>query len=66
MGQAGEAGGLSIRVTISAGVAGYSDELSSGQSLIQAADQALYQAKQAGRNRTATAEGIPESQKPAG
>jgi diguanylate cyclase (GGDEF)-like protein len=58
MGQAGEAGGLSIRVTISAGVAGYSDELSSGQSLIQA--------KQAGRNRTATAEGIPESQKPGG
>ncbi|HEX9675947.1 MAG TPA: GGDEF domain-containing protein [Anaerolineales bacterium] len=66
MGQAGEAGGLSIRVTISAGVAGYSDELSSGQSLIQAADQALYQAKQAGRNRTTTAQGISEPHKPAG
>ena len=66
MGQAGEAGGLSIRVTISAGVAGYSDELSSGQSLIQAADQALYQAKQAGRNRTTTAQGISGPHRPAG
>jgi diguanylate cyclase (GGDEF)-like protein len=66
MGQAsGTGGGVPIRVTISVGVAGYSDELSSGQSLIQAADQALYQAKQAGRNRTAIAQAIPESQKPA-
>jgi len=66
MGQASEAGGgVPIRVTISVGVAGYGEELSSGQSLIQAADQALYQAKQAGRNRTATAQGIPEPQKPA-
>ena len=66
MGQADHAsGGVPIRVTISVGVAGYSDELSNGQSLIQAADQALYQAKQAGRNRTATAQGIPEPQKPA-
>lgn len=66
MGQANVASdGVPIRVTISVGVAGYSDELSSGQSLIEAADQALYQAKQAGRNRTATALGIPEPQKPA-
>ena len=66
MGQANDAsGGLPVRVTISAGVAGFSDELSSGESLIHAADQALYQAKQAGRNRTATAQGIPEQQKPA-
>ena len=66
MGQASESGaGVPIQVTISIGVAGYSDELSSGQSLIQAADQALYQAKQTGRNQTATAEGIPEPQMPA-
>jgi diguanylate cyclase (GGDEF)-like protein len=67
MGQANEAGGgVPVRVTISVGVAGYNDELSSGQSLIQAADQALYQAKQAGRNRTTTAQGISEPHKPAG
>ena len=66
MGQANKAGGgVPVRVTISVGVAGYNDELSSGQALIQAADQALYQAKQAGRNRTVTAQGILEQQKPA-
>jgi diguanylate cyclase (GGDEF)-like protein len=67
MGQANEAGGgVPVRVTISVGVAGYNDELSSGQSLIQAADQALYQAKQAGRNRTTTAQEISEPHKAAG
>ena len=67
MGQANEpGGGVPARVTISVGVAGYSDELSSGQSLIQAADQALYQAKQAGRNRTTTAQGISGPHRPAG
>lgn len=39
-----------ITVTLSAGVANYNNELSIGQ-LINAADQALYQAKQSGRNR---------------
>jgi diguanylate cyclase (GGDEF)-like protein len=67
MGQGNEAGGgVPVRVTISVGVAGYNEELSSGQLLIQAADQALYRAKQAGRNRTTSAQGISEPHKPAG
>jgi two-component system, cell cycle response regulator len=46
------------RVTISAGVASWSEELASGSTLLELADQALYRAKEAGRNRVAM-EGTP-------
>jgi diguanylate cyclase (GGDEF)-like protein len=37
--------------TISAGVAQYTPQASSGEALIKAADEKLYQAKHAGRDR---------------
>jgi len=43
------------RVTISAGVASWSDKYVNGGELIKAADNALYQAKRKGRNRVETA-----------
>lgn len=38
------------KVTISGGIAGFSPQLDTAESVIKAADQALYKAKQAGRN----------------
>lgn len=46
-----EANGRSIRVTVSIGVATSSDCEASAKVLFEAADQALYRAKQSGRNR---------------
>ncbi len=46
-----EVGGMAIRATLSAGVAVLSSHGASGDSLLRAADQALYRAKQTGRNR---------------
>lgn len=45
--------GLDVRVTVSFGVAAISDAVASGEMLIGRADQALYEAKRAGRNRVA-------------
>ena len=45
-----------VSVTISLGIAEYSPELANHGELIALADQALYQAKQEGRNRTVTSE----------
>jgi diguanylate cyclase (GGDEF)-like protein len=41
-----------LRITVSVGVAELSAEMSSGAQLIKCADEALYEAKQSGRNRT--------------
>lgn len=43
---------VEIAVTISVGVASLSDEVYSDETLIKAADDALYEAKRSGRNRT--------------
>ncbi len=40
-----------IKVTISVGIAGFNPEVTDSQSLVQRADEALYGAKQEGRNR---------------
>ncbi len=40
------------KVTVSAGVATYPDDARDGEELIQKTDQAMYQAKKAGRNQT--------------
>jgi diguanylate cyclase (GGDEF)-like protein len=47
-------GGEAVRITVSAGVATYplNDRIQRPEDLVQAADEALYRAKQAGRNRT--------------
>jgi len=47
--------GTVARVTISAGVASWSDKYVNGGELIKAADNALYQAKRKGRNRVEAA-----------
>jgi diguanylate cyclase (GGDEF)-like protein len=47
--------GLGLDLTLSAGVATYPEDAGSGVSLMRAADQALYEAKAAGRNRVVTA-----------
>lgn len=47
-----EYNGNSMDITISAGIAGYSAELDDHSQWIQAADRALYQSKQGGRNKT--------------
>ena len=49
-------GGLAEPVTFSAGVAGVGPRAASLQALLHAADQALYQAKRDGRNRTVLAD----------
>ena len=46
-----DVGGVAIRATFSAGVAVHSAHGGSGESLLRAADEALYRAKQSGRNR---------------
>ncbi len=45
------------RLTVSAGVAAVSGDLASDEALIRAADQSLYRAKEAGRNRTVIDDG---------
>ncbi len=52
---AGPDGPVSIRVTISAGVSEQSSQTPSTTSLVEIADQNLYKAKQAGRNRVCAA-----------
>jgi two-component system cell cycle response regulator len=42
---------LQIQLTLSVGVAGFPQDGKSGEELLKAADQALYQAKRAGRNQ---------------
>jgi two-component system, cell cycle response regulator len=42
---------LRVRMTVSAGVAALTEDLADGDALVARADQALYEAKQAGRNR---------------
>ena len=54
---AAQLSGLAEPVTFSAGVAGVGPRAASLQALLHAADQALYQAKRDGRNRTALAPG---------
>ena len=44
-----------IAVTVSLGVAGLQDNMDAPEKLIAAADEALYQAKQSGRNRVVSA-----------
>jgi two-component system, cell cycle response regulator len=51
-----EFSGIPRPVTISIGVASYPEHGTSRDALVRAADKALYQAKQDGRNRVATAE----------
>ncbi|MGH9858754.1 MAG: GGDEF domain-containing protein, partial [Candidatus Acidiferrales bacterium] len=44
-------GGKKVHVTVSIGVAEYGGKLDSAQAVIDAADRALYRAKEAGRNQ---------------
>lgn len=53
-------------VTVSLGVAGYSDALNTPQAIMVAADQCLYRAKQSGRDRAVMYRGRPFSQSSAG
>ena len=53
-----------LRVTVSIGVAGLGPEMST-EDLIKAADEAHYRAKQAGKNRVAGPEPLPQSEKTA-
>jgi diguanylate cyclase (GGDEF)-like protein len=55
----GEPGEEPVRITVSIGVAAYPRHGASFSSLIEAADQALYDAKQAGRDRVVVAGGAP-------
>ncbi len=50
----------SLQVTVSLGVATFDDRYKSPDDVIKAADQALYEAKESGRNRVITAGGPPE------
>ncbi len=60
------ASGASIEVTMSVGVATLEAGLDSGEALIEAADQALYGAKEAGRNRVVSAHSLPGLDSPQG
>jgi len=53
--------GITAKITVSIGVAGYPQDVSTKQQLVKAADSALYAAKQAGRNnvKLATRETLP-------
>ncbi|MFH1707531.1 MAG: diguanylate cyclase [Planctomycetota bacterium] len=51
--------GLELQLTISVGVATWSDHMENVQGLLMAADQALYEAKKSGRNRVCQAETAP-------
>ena len=53
-----EAGGFSIPLTVSVGVAGYGTNGTDWETLLQGADMALYEAKRGGRNRVAAAQGV--------
>ena len=54
-----QAGPLSIRVRLSAGVAVYGIHGSDREALLRSADKALYQAKRGGRNRVVVAHAAP-------
>jgi diguanylate cyclase (GGDEF)-like protein len=62
----GRALGPDVAVTISAGVAGFPDHASEAETLIMAADRALYEAKAAGRNRVAAAAAQVDNPGPVG
>ncbi len=49
-------GGAALNITVSIGYAVYPDDARTPEALIEAADQALYRSKQAGRNRVTAAE----------
>lgn len=51
----GSGGSQAIRISISIGVASFSASVDSKEKLVQAADQALYRAKEEGRNRVIVA-----------
>jgi len=54
-----EHGGFAENVTISFGVAGSTPDMANIDDLIKAADEALYEAKQTGRNRVCVKNGLP-------
>ena len=56
-------GGPRTKVTISAGVASFSEDDLDGESLVEKADRALYQAKREGRNRIFVFQGEADVQK---
>lgn len=62
----GRALGPDVTVTISAGVAGFPEHASEVETLIMAADKALYEAKAAGRNRVAAAAAQVDNPGPVG
>jgi diguanylate cyclase (GGDEF)-like protein len=51
--------GAMAGITASFGVAGYSAETPTSQSLVEAADVALYESKHAGRNRVVLRSSVP-------
>jgi len=53
---------VTVHLTISVGVSSYFEGVESIQSLIQCADQAMYQAKQEGRNRTVVNKKCPSDE----
>jgi diguanylate cyclase (GGDEF)-like protein len=48
-----------VPITASAGVASYPAHAGDADTLVKAADEALYASKHAGRNRTSTSQGVP-------